>query len=304
MNSNSTSTSYPRISIIVPSFNAEATIGRAVDSLIQQQYPDLEIICIDGASRDATVEVLRGYGPAISYLLSEPDRNSAEAINKGLRRATGELVGWLGADDELAPGALFAFAALFAANPHADVITGGCLRFYADGSQAVTAPVAGLERYISMKNGIEQPSTLWTRALQSRVGELDTSFRMAFDHDLWCRFAQAGAKFVVTDKVLSHYHFSESNLTSVGGRKLVGEMFRLTKKYGPHHGMLAYVYYFLYVVFDLRGYFDAAASIAPWKRRMFDRVMRGLRRMFGESCINNYNWNFASKQERGLCWYK
>src|SRR6185436_14925567 len=95
MNSNSTSTSYPRISIIVPSFNAEATIGRAVDSLIQQQYPDLEIICIDGASRDATVEVLRGYGPAISYLLSEPDRNSAEAINKGLRRATGELVGWL-----------------------------------------------------------------------------------------------------------------------------------------------------------------------------------------------------------------
>ena len=119
-----------------------------------------------------------------------------------------------------------------------------------------------------------------------------------------CRFAQAGSKFVVTDKVLSHYHFSESNLTSVGGRKLVGEMFRLTKKYGPHHGMLAYVYYFLYVVFDLRGYFDAAASIAPWKRRIFDRVMRGLRRMFGESCINNYNWNFASKQERGLCWYK
>ena len=217
MNSNSTSTSYPRISIIVPSFNAEATIGRAVDSLIQQQYPDLEIICIDGASRDATVEVLRGYGPAISYLLSEPDRNSAEAINKGLRRATGELVGWLGADDELAPGALLAFAALFAANPHADVITGGCLRFYADGSQAVTAPVAGLEKYISMKNGIEQPSTLWTRALQSRVGELDTSFRMAFDHDLWCRFAQAGAKFVVTDKVLSHYHFSESTSRRSGG---------------------------------------------------------------------------------------
>ena len=300
----SSSATFPKISIIVPSYNAAETIGRAIDSLVGQRYPSLEIICIDGASKDSTVDILKQFGSCISYLLSEPDRNSAEAINKGFRHATGDLVGWLGADDELAPRALFTFAQLFAANPDADVITGGCRRFYADGSEAITAPVAGLEKFISMKNGIEQPSTLWTRKLQTRVGELDASFRMAFDHDLWCRFARAGAKFVTTDKILSHYHFSESNLTSVGGRKLVREMFRLTRKYGPYRGMLAYVYYILYLVFDLRGYFDTAANITPWKRRMFDRVMRALRRVFGSASIDNYNWNFASKQERGLCWYK
>lgn len=295
---------YPRISIIIPSFNAEPTIRRAIDSLVGQKYPDLEIICIDGASKDATMDAIREFGPAITYQLCEPDRGSSDAINKGLRRATGDLVGWLGADDELAPGALFAFAEIFAANPQADIVTGGCRRFYADGSQLVTAPVPGLERHISMKNGIEQPSTLWKRELHTRVGELDTTYRMAFDHELWCRFARAGANFLTTDKVLSHYHFSETNLTSVGGRKLVREMFRLTRRYGPHHGMVAYVYYLLYVVFDLRGYFDGVSTIAPWKRRVFDTTMKALRRIFGDANINNYNWNFASKQERGLCWYK
>ena len=299
-----TTTTLPRVSIIVPSYNAESTIRRAVQSLVDQNYPDLEIICIDGASKDATVAVLKEFGPAIACIVSEPDRNSADAINKGLRRANGDLIGWLGADDELAPGALFAFAEIFAANPDADIVTGGCRRIYADGSVAITAPVPGLERHISMKNGIEQPSTLWKRSLQQRVGELDMSYRMAFDHELWCRFAKAGAKFVTTERVLSHYHFSESNLTSVGGRKLVREMFRLTRRYGPHHGLIAYVYYFLYVVFDLRGYFDAASTIEPRKRRLFDRTMMTLRRAFGDSNINNYNWNFASKQERGLCWYK
>lgn len=295
---------YPNISIIIPSYNAASTIRRALASLITQNYPNLQIICIDGASTDGTVDIIREYGTVISVLVSEKDKSIAEALNKGFRKATGELQGWLCADDEMAPEALSLFVEIFRTNPQADVVTGGCRRFYADGSEAITSPDPGFDAILSMKNGIEQPSTLWKRSLQERVGELDTTYKMAFDHELWCRFSESGAIFVTTDKILSHYHFSATNITSLGGRKLVNEMFRVTRKYGPWNGLVAYVFYFLYVSFDLKGYFDSNSAIPASKRRGFDSLMKLLRWIFGSIVIDNYNWNFASKQERALCWYK
>jgi len=295
---------WPEITIVVPSYNAGATIGRALTSLINQEYPNLQIICVDGQSTDDTLARIGQFGPAISQIISEPDKNSADALNKGFRRATGEFWGWLCADDELAPGALFRFMEAFDKHPEADLVTGGCRRFYADGSEQITMPPAQLQEAISMKNYIEQPSTLWRRAVHQRAGELDISFNMAFDHELWCRLDRCGARFVAIPDVVSHYHFSESNLTSQGGRKLVREMYRVTKEYGPYRGVTAYIYRLFYHVFDLRGYFDYDNKIPSWKMAFFGALLATIRICFGKMIIENYNWNFASRQERGICWYK
>jgi glycosyltransferase involved in cell wall biosynthesis len=294
----------PLVSIIVPSFNAEVTIRRALNSIVTQNYDNIEIICVDGLSQDNTVDIIREFDSKISKLISEKDRGIADALNKGIRLAKGSYIGWLCADDELAPDALTNFTNVFNEHPEVDVVTGACHRFYADGSELITRPTSGFELNLSMKNGIEQPSTLWKRDLQTKVGLLDESYRMAFDHELWCRFKANGAIFYATDLVLSSYHFSETNVTSVGGRKLVKEMFRVCKKYGPYYGFTAYMYYYLYTKYDLGGFFDSNSDIDEVKRSKFNSRMKMLRNIFGETVVNNYNWNFASKQERGLCWYK
>jgi glycosyltransferase involved in cell wall biosynthesis len=297
---------WPEISIVVPSRNAGATIGRALESLINQAYPKLQIICVDGQSADDTLRVIQSFGSAISHVISEPDKNSADALNKGFRLASGEIWGWLCADDELAPGALYKFMEVFDGHPEADLVTGGCRRFYPDGSEQITTPPEWLQEVISMKNYIEQPSTLWRRTLHERAGELDISFDMAFDHELWCRFDRLGARFLPVLDVLSHYHFSDCNLTSQGGRRLVREMYRVTKAYGPYRGITAYIYMLLYHTFDLKGYFDYenVNTIPSWKMSCFRTLLGGIRTCFGRTILENYNWNFASRQERGICWYK
>jgi len=297
---------WPQISIIVPSYNAGATIGRALRSLAAQKYPDLQVICVDGGSNDTTLAEIGQFRSMVSDVISEPDKNIADALNKGFRKAAGEIFGWLCADDELAPSALFTVVNAFDRCPEAEVVAGGCRRFYADGSEEITTPPDDLQKVISMKNYIEQPSTLWKKALHRRAGELDISFNLAFDHELWCRFDACGANFLLIPDVLSHYHFSDSNLTSVGGRRLVREMYRITKKYGPYRGLTADIYRMLYHFFDLNGYFDhnSPHKIPSWKMSLFRIVLFGIRAGLDSTIIENYNWSFASKQERGICWYK
>ncbi|MBN1546372.1 MAG: glycosyltransferase [Syntrophaceae bacterium] len=296
----------PQISIVVPSYNAGATIGRALQSLAEQKYPNLQVICVDGQSRDDTLTHIDQFRPLVSEVISEPDKNSADALNKGFRKATGHIFGWLCADDKLAPNALFTVVDAFERCPKTDVVTGGCRRFYADGSEEITTPPKDLQKVISMKNYFEQPSTFWKKSLHRKAGELDISFNLAFDHEWWCRFAACGANFLDIPDVLSHYHFSHDNLTSVGGRRLVREMYRITKKYGPYRGLTADIYRILYYVFDLNGYYDhdSIHKIPPWKLRLFNQVLYVIKVCFGDAIIDNYNWSFASKQERGICWYK
>lgn len=297
-------TILPRVSIVIPSYNAAATIERTLGSLAQQDYPNLQVICVDGNSEDETVALIRKYGPLVAHLISEPDGGPANAINKGFRLADGDLFGWLGADDELAPGALRHFAEVFAAHPGADLVTGACRRIFADGSEVATQVRSDFQEVVSFFNGIEQPSTLWRSKLHRRAGELDETYQLAFDWEWWNRLNRIGASFVATNYVLSHYHFSDSNKTSVGGRSVVREMYRVVKEYGPYRGLTADLYYALYRVFDLRGFYDKPGDLPAWKKLVFFGALSALYRLFDSKVVNLYNWNFASKQERGLCWYK
>jgi Glycosyltransferases, probably involved in cell wall biogenesis len=294
----------PKISIVVPSLNAASTIQRTLNSLALQNYLNLQVICVDGNSKDETVLIIKTYKSLVSTIISEPDKNVADAINKGFRIADGEFFGWLNADDELAPGALFHFVEVFRDHPEADLVTGGCRRFYPDGSEVITQVRTNFQEIVSLLNGIEQPSTLWRSEIHRRAGELDTSFVLAFDWEWWNRLNALGIKFVATDFVLSHYHFSDFNKTSVGGRAQVREMYRVTKRYGPYRGLIADLYYLLYKVFDVRGFYDHPNNLSKWKMNVFYTILGMFCTIFGATIVKSYNWNFASKQERGICWYK
>lgn len=294
----------PRISIVVPSFRTVDTIERTLRSLIDQNYPNLEIIVMDGASDDGAVDVIRSFDSQLSYWESKPDEGQVDALNKGFRRATGEIWGWLCADDEMAPGTLARIAAEFIAHPGVDVVTGGCLRVFGEGREVATVPGPDFDRRLFFMNTIEQPSTFWRSAAHKAVGELDGAYRYAFDWEFWCRLKRAGFTWRAIDDQLSIYYFSSTNLTSTGGRKIVREMYRVIREYGPKFGALALAYYGLYLGFDLRGFYDAETrdELRARHRTLFWGTLSILYVIFGREPINCYNWNFASRQERALGW--
>ncbi len=293
----------PLISMVVPCFRAGPTLARTLDSLRDQKYPNLQIILIDGGSEDETVEVVKSYGDFIDYWISEPDKGQVDAINKGFAQATGELYGWLCADDALRPGALRRLAREFLRRPDADVVTSGCLRVFDGGAEVVTRPDPHYYDDLFIKNTIEQPSTLWRASLHNNIGPVSNKLRYAFDWELWCKFKASGAVFVSLPSVTSIYYFSDTNLTSTGGRKIADEMFKIVEEYGPRDGELASVFMFLYKRFDLRGYYDAE-NMSMRSRFPFRVVLKLLRMRYGDRNVNLYNWNFASRQERALGWTK
>lgn len=295
----------PRITLVTPSFNSVETIERTLLSVQRQNYPNLQYICVDGASTDGTVAVLEKYRGLIDHIISEPDKNATDAVNKGFRLADGDILCYLNADDELADNALNTVANYFAQHPETEVITGSCRRIFADLSETVTNVDPLYLDQMALRNLVEQPSTFWRKELYQRSGEFDTSYYYAFDWEMWNRFKSVGARFLPVHEVLSVYHFCETNLTSRAGQKVVDEMFRVTRTYGPQGGLIAYAYKLIFTLFDLNGYCDQGIESLPWPKRTWFGTVRGLMGLvFGAENIAAYNWNWASKQIRGVVWYK
>jgi len=123
----------PRITIVTPSFDQAKYLPETIESVLKQDYPNLEYIIIDGGSTDGSVDVIKRYERHLSYWVSEKDSGQSEAINKGFKKATGEFFNWINSDDVLFPGALHRIAEAFAKNPDADLIVGDHARSHADG---------------------------------------------------------------------------------------------------------------------------------------------------------------------------
>lgn len=292
-----------RFSIVIPNFNSGPVLERCIQSLLAQDVPDLQIIVADAASTDESAAILRQYSARFSPLLSAPDGGQADGLNRGFAQATGDIYGWLCADDELLPGAMREVAALFEANPEADIVAGACRHVYADFSERVVYPPRDGWGPVTVRNDLNQPSVFWRAGLHRRVGPLDTTFRLAFDWDFWCRMHSAGARVLCTDRILSNYHFSASNKTSSAGVLHVEEQFRIIRKYGPFQGLLAYVYLGIYNHFDMHGCLDSPPVCSQGRLVAYRRTLRLLESLLGRKWISLYNWHFASRQQRKLEWW-
>jgi glycosyltransferase involved in cell wall biosynthesis len=183
-----------KISIITPSLNQAAFLEETLRSVLGQCYPSLESIVIDGGSTDGSVDIINRYQHELAYWLSEPDRGQSDAINKGLRRATGDVVTFLNSDDLYLPGAFAAVAEHFQKNPASKWVCGDTICF-GRGHQTRFIPAVvprSAAHCLSWAYKAPQPGMFWKRELLA--SEFDPGWRYCFDHELYVRLLLAGHK--------------------------------------------------------------------------------------------------------------
>lgn len=292
-----------RFSVVVPAFNPGPVIERALESLVSQAGVSLQVIVMDAGSTDDSPGIVERFRDRLAVVVRERDNGQADGINRGFDRADGDIVGWLCADDELTAGALAHVASLFERHPEADVVIGACERIFPDGTTCITPARADTWAMIGMRNVVDQPSVFWRAELHRRLGRLDETYHLAFDWDFWCRMRDACARLVTTDRVLSRYHFSDTNKSGNSGRRHVEESFRILKRYGPLRGGLAWVFLALYHLFDRHGCYDRPPTCGAVRLVLHRASLLVLRLVIGERLAYGYNWQFASRQERGLPWW-
>lgn len=195
----------PKITVITPSFNQGQYIEETILSVINQDYPNLEYIIMDGGSTDNTVEIIKKYQDKIHYWVSEKDKGQSNAINKGLQKATGEIINWINSDDQLQPGALSAIVRHFIANPDA-IIVHGRIEYFGETSNyySTNLPTKDLEtRYVS-HICMPQPAAFFRKKLIEEQGYLDESLHFSMDTDLYMR---AGLHYtlVQTEDVIARF---------------------------------------------------------------------------------------------------
>lgn len=190
----------PSISVVTSCFNAGELVDETIRSVLQQRYPRLQYVFIDGASKDNTLEIARRYERDIAVLLSERDDGQYHGIQKGMSLATGEVMAWLNGDDIYCPWTLSVVGEIFARHPEVDWIVGTssfmngrgqCTRV--SGNSGTAMPRAYIRNgwfRPQLAGYLQQESMFWRRSLWERVGGLDLSLRLAADFDLWRRFAE------------------------------------------------------------------------------------------------------------------
>lgn len=247
----------PKISIITPTLNQSCFIRETINSVLSQNYPDLEYIVVDGGSMDGTQDILNDFKGAISWT-SESDKGQVDAINKGLRKATGDVIAYLNSDDIYTPNALLTIGNIFKTRPDVQILTGKCINVDINGNQIRSMIMnyknywlrLGNDRNLKILNYISQPSTFWRKNLLDTIGYFNPDYRFAMDYDYWLRASQA-YKIHFVDKFLAKFRIYPSSITSSNSRKQFEEEYSIAVKYSNAyyklihrvHSKLAYLIY-------------------------------------------------------------
>ncbi len=183
---------WPKITVVTPSYNQAAYLETAMRSVLEQRYPRLEYIVMDGGSTDGSVAVIRRHAAALRHWESGKDGGQAEAIARGFAMATGDVLAWLNSDDFYLPGALARVGEFFAARPEVAWAAGGYAWVRRSG-KLVCKHYAAPQDFASLLcagQRVGQPAVFWRREAYRRAGELDTALRFCFDYDLLLRLAK------------------------------------------------------------------------------------------------------------------
>jgi glycosyltransferase involved in cell wall biosynthesis len=225
--------SNPRISIVIPSLNQGRFIEETILSILGQAWPDIELIVIDGGSTDETLDIIRDYEASIDFWISEPDRGQADAINKGLRKATGDIVTWFGADDVYANGIFEAVAEAWRRNPNA-IYAAPVANFYARGREQLVRPfrlsIENVVQYWKRQSLWHDPGLFWSRAVINATGDTDVSLRFAFDYDYLIRALQhAPVEYI--DQVAAGFRLHEQSKTIAQTEAMMAETAVVSRRY-------------------------------------------------------------------------
>ena len=226
-----------RISIITPTYNQAAFIERTINSVLSQNYPDLEYIVMDGGSNDETIGILKKYSTQIIWK-SEKDNGQSDAINKGLRLATGDIVAFLNSDDTYEPGALAKVADYFKTNLKAKWVYGKC-RIINQDDDEIRKPITRyknllLKKYSFSKllgeNFISQPATFWKKELHDEVGFFNEKEHFCMDYEFWLRIGQKYPAGVI-NYYLANFRYHPSSKSGSVNKKQFQDELRIAKKF-------------------------------------------------------------------------
>ncbi len=220
----------PLVSVVTPSFNQARFLELAMLSVLEQDYPRIEYIVIDGGSTDESLSIIKRNASRLAYWTSEPDQGQAEAINKGLRRAQGQLVAWLNSDDVYLPGTISDAVQVAHQHPQAGMV-------YADGYMVDSEErLLDPHRYRTLTaldllsfEVLLQPTVFMRRSALEAAGYLDRSYDLILDHELWLRIA-SGHQLVHVPRfwALERTHKEAKTIQRAAG--FVEEAYRLVER--------------------------------------------------------------------------
>lgn len=228
---------YPKISVITPSFNQGKFIQETIESVLSQNYPNLEYFIIDGGSTDKTLKILKSYGNKIRWL-SEKDKGQTNAINNGLKKVTGDIISYINSDDVYLPNTFNTVAEFFMRNEETQWLSGDYFIIDEKGKK-IQSYIASYKKLLrrnptfnklAIANYVIQPSTFWRRSLLKNIGLFDESLYYCMDYDYWMRIIQKYPLHVLDN----HFSLFRLHQQSKGGENFVNqfrEEHQIVKKY-------------------------------------------------------------------------
>jgi len=262
---------YPKVSITTPSYNQGEYIEDTIKSVIEQDYPNLEYIIIDGGSNDNSVEIIKKYADLYPFIrwVSEKDRGQSHAINKGFRRSTGEIVAWLNSDDVYATNAIKNQVKLLQNNPDVILVYGDAI--IEDEVTGIKEKFKSAEpfdyyRLIHVNHMIMQPTTFWRRQLFDKIGYLDESLNFTMDWEFWIR-AGKEHKILYNPITIARAKDYKTTKTFSGGFPRLKEIKMIQDKYGWEKNPRLYKSFYLDTIYKY------IYQISPWSANTIKKVL-------------------------------
>lgn len=252
------------VSIVTPSFNQARFLEKTIQSVLMQDYPELEYFVIDGGSNDGSREIIQKYAGRLAGWVSEPDRGQTDAINKGFGMARGDVLAWLNSDDTYQPGAVREAVAYLQAHPEVAMVYGDT-SFIDEDDRVIGKFPARQTNYRLLRQGyvhIPQQAAFFRTDLWRQVGPLDPSFYFAMDYDLWVRLAARGP-LVYHPRPWANFRLHGSGKTIAADDRCWPEMLRVHLRDGGSRFSIIYAKYILRRL--------AAPYINRRRRKLFEK---------------------------------
>ena len=202
----------PKVSIITPSYNQGQFIEDTIQSVLEQDYPNVEYLVVDGGSNDNTLDILKQYEGRLKWI-SEEDKGQADAINKGIQKTSGEIACWLNSDDTILPNAVSRAVNQFVSNPEIKLVYGKSYFTDREGNIIGAYPTENFDfQRLAMFNFFSQPSVFFKRDAYDKVGGLNIRLNYSLDYDLWIKIAKTfPVKYI--EEYLSCYRLHDRSKT-------------------------------------------------------------------------------------------
>ena len=223
----------PKISIVTPSYMQGCFLEETIRSVLLQGYPSLEYLIADGGSTDESAAIIRKYESHLAWWVSEKDSGQTDAINKGLARATGDIIAYLNSDDWYHPGALMEIAQRSLAHPEENWWVGWVdVRPDIDstGARKLSA-FTSLEQFIGRAETLYQPAVFWRKSMTSSAPFFDRELHFAFDIEFWIRFFAEGYRPVALKVPIANFRTHPGSKTCSKQHLFMKELWLVAKRY-------------------------------------------------------------------------